>query len=200
MSDFKDEDKLKIAPSEQGLDANIENWLENLTTVAKAKFGNYASVIRTKAIPKEWTDELIPTAEEEARAEASERFGKNLDKRVEQRCRDVRSWTHDIRPMFTALVLGSLSKESTLHIKARYRAEFQLASEIDDIVKMLELIRLVHVQSGRVTTDGDREAVRTMLITFKRKENEKLNEFTGRWALSEKKMLDTGLDDVKHST
>ena len=77
MSDFRDEDKLKIAPSEQGLDANIENWLENLTTVAKAKFGNYASVIRTKVIPKEWTDELIPTAEEEARAEISERFGKN---------------------------------------------------------------------------------------------------------------------------
>lgn len=200
MSDFKEEEKLKIAPSEQGLDANIENWLETLTTVAKSKFGNYASVIRTKEVPKEWTEELIPTTEEEERAEASERFGKNLDKRVEQRRKDVRNWTHDVRPKFTALILGSLSKESTLHIKARYRAEFQLASETDDIVKMLELIRLAHVQSGRVTTDGDREAVRTMLITFKRKENEKLNEFAGRWALLEKKMLDTGLDDVKHST
>ena len=68
MSDFKEEEKLKIAPSEQGLDANIENWLETLTTVAKSKFGNYASVIRTKEVPKEWTEELIPTAEEEERA------------------------------------------------------------------------------------------------------------------------------------
>ena len=45
MSDFKEEEKLKIAPSEQGLDANIENWLETLTTVAKSKFGNYMQVL-----------------------------------------------------------------------------------------------------------------------------------------------------------
>lgn len=203
MSDhrrFEESEKLKIAPSEQGLDANIENWLENLTTVAKAQFGHYASVIRTKVVPAEWTEEIVPTAAEEAKAETSERFGKRLDKRIEERNREIKKWNQDIKPKFNALIQNSLSKESTVHIKARYREEYKNALENDDIVSMLELIRLAHVQSGRTTTDADREAVRALLINFKRNEGEKLNEFAARWELLEKKMFDTGLDDVKHST
>lgn len=71
----------------------------------------------------------------------------------------------------------------------------------DDIIKIPELIRLSHVQSGRVTTDNDREVVRTLLINFKRYKDEKFDQFVDRRGyLLDRKIDDVGLDDIKHST
>ena len=91
-SSFPSECKLALGSSDKKQLTNLIKWTEDLETHDKSKYEMFATIVRTKNVPEEWTTDYTPNARDRELAKNDEFLKKKIFLAMDERSKLMADW------------------------------------------------------------------------------------------------------------
>ena len=171
---LKSEDRLKYDPTSG--DNNLDDFTKKLEIALKVNFGIYSKIVRTGAIPVEWTQEPedLDSAAESALS-TRERKARDAQERL------VDGWKMAQLKMVPH-ILANISVSSQQRIDERHRDPFTTACLDNDIEQVWKIITDTHLYRNVDATASEISEKQTQFLLFSWVTGESISNHMHRWS------------------
>ena len=183
-SSFPTECKLAFGSSDKKQHTNLLKWTEDLEVYGKSKFGVFATIFRTKAIPTEWISAYTPTPEEKSAAAEDEFLKKKIFIIMDERSKLTTEWRL-LKPKLGSYLISALSEASVTSIQEKHRIAWTAAVQEDDIVAMMKIIVQCVTATGKTSNFADVQLAKKKYENLKIGETESIAAFNQRLFIAE---------------